>query len=225
MNTLEFFMKRLILPVIAGMWAVTALAQKEVIDLSKLDVGKTVMIHNREVSIVASDPKGSVLHLNAKKDAGIAWLEGVSFSEGEIEFDVKGKNIPQQSFVGMAFHGSDNQTYDAIYFRPFNFRASEEERRNHSVQYISLPKYDWPKLRAEFPDKYEQPLDPAPEPESWVHCRLVIKGKKISVFVNNNEAPSLEVTELDPKVGNKIGFWVGNGSDGDFANLIINPSR
>jgi hypothetical protein len=225
MNTLEFLLKRLILPVIASIWAITAFAQKDIIDLSKLVVGKTVIAYNREVSIVASDPQKPVLHIDAKKDAGIAWLEGVKFPEGEIEFDVKGRNIPQQSFVGIAFHGSDNQTYDAIYFRPFNFRATEEERRNHSVQYISLPKYDWPKLRAEFPDKYEQPINPAPEPESWVHCRLVIKGNKISAFVNNSEAPSLEVTELDPKVSDKIGFWVGNGSEGDFANLTINASR
>jgi hypothetical protein len=53
----------------------------------------------------------------------------------------------QQSFVGVAFHGVDGTTYDAIYFRPFNFKTDDPVRRIHAVQYISHPDNPWQKLR------------------------------------------------------------------------------
>ncbi|WP_221394042.1 hypothetical protein [Dyadobacter sp. NIV53] len=222
MMNLAFLLRKLILPVIASIWSITGFAQKVEVDLSKLVIDKTVKAYNREVSIISSGSKGSYIHLNEKEGAGIAWLEGIQFTDGTIEFDVKGKNILQKSFVGIAFRGSNDSTYDAVYFRPFNFKSPEEERRNHSVQYISLPKYDWPKLRAEFPNKYEQPINPAPEPEEWIHCRLVVKNEEVSVFVNNNSNPSLTVKALSSQKGNKVGFWVGNGSEGDFAKFSSN---
>jgi len=221
MTIFEFILKKLILPLIAGIWSITAFAQNVEVDLSKLVIDKSIKAYNREVSIVSSGSKGSHIHLNDKEGAGVAWLEGMEFTDGIIEFDVKGKNVLQQSFVGIAFHGSNDSTYDAVYFRPFNFKSKEEERRNHSVQYISLPKYDWPKLRSEFPNKYEQPVNPAPDPDEWFHCRLVVKHDEVSVFVNNSSVPSLVVKTLSGQKGNKIGFWVGNGSDGDFANLSV----
>lgn len=223
MTRLSLFFRKLIPLAVATIWSIASFAQKVDVDLSKLVVGKTVKVYNREVNIVSSGSTGSYIHLNEREGAGIAWLEGVQFTDGVIEFDVKGRNVLQKSFVGIAFHGSNDSTYDAIYFRPFNFKSSEEERRNHSVQYISLPKYDWPKLRSEFPNKYEQPINPSPEPEEWIHCRVVVKNEEVRVFVNNNSGPSLVVKALSAQKGNKIGFWVGNGSDGDFAKFSSNP--
>jgi len=213
------FLQKLIIPLMALLWSLTVFAQKVEVDLSKLKIDKTLKTVNREASIIHGSSGKSYIHLNEKPGAGLAWLENVKFTDGTIEFDVKGKNVMQKSFVGIAFHGSNDSTYDAVYFRPFNFRSAEQERKNHSVQYIALPKYDWPKLRSEFPNKYEQPLNPAPEPEEWIHCRLVIKDQEIRVFVNNNSAPSLVVKQLSNQKGDKIGFWVGNESEGDFANF------
>lgn len=201
------------------LWSLTGFAQTVAVDLSKLVIDKTLQAVNREVSMMKDGSGKSYIHMNEKDGVGIAWLESVQFTDGTIEFDVKGKNILQKSFVGIAFHGSNDSTYDAVYFRPFNFKSAEQERKNHSVQYISLPKYDWPKLRSEFPNKYEQPLNPAPEPEEWVHCRLVVKDQEVRVFVNKNPNPSLVVKQLSSQKGNKVGFWVGNGSEGDFANF------
>lgn len=206
---------------VAGIWSLTAVAQNVSIDLSKLVLNQSVRAVNREVSIAKDGAKGSYIHLNEKPGAGMAWLEGVKFTDGTIEFDVKGRNVLQKSFVGIAFHGSNDSTYDAVYFRPFNFKSPEEERRNHSVQYISLPGFDWPKLRSGFPLKYEQPVNPAPEPEDWVHCRLVVENQEVKVYVNQNTTPSLVVKQLNNQKGNKIGFWVGNQSDGNFANINI----
>jgi len=218
---ISFFLQKLIIPLIASIWSLTGFAQTVAVDLSKLVMDKTLQAVNREVSRMKDGSGKSYIHMNEKEGAGIAWLEDIQFSNGTIEFDVKGKNILQKSFVGIAFHGSNDSTYDAVYFRPFNFKSAEQERKNHSVQYISLPKYDWPKLRSEFPNKYEQPLNPAPEPEEWIHCRLVVKDQEVRVFVNKNSNPSLTVKQLSSQKGNKVGFWVGNGSEGDFANLNI----
>jgi hypothetical protein len=214
-------LKKLILPAMAILWAIAGFGQTVNVDLLNLVNGKTVKTYNRELTIVSSGPKGPYIHLSESNNAGLAWLEGLAFTNGTIEFDLKGRNVLQKSFVGFAFHGSSDSTYDAIYFRPFNFKSAEEERRNHSLQYISLPGFDWPKLRAEFPNKYEQPISPPPGPDEWVHCRLEVSGKEIKVFVNANSAPSLVVTALKNQTGKKLGFWVGNGSDGDFANLKV----
>ena len=70
----------------------------------------------------------------------VIWLDGFEFTNGTIEFDAKGRSKPPQgSFVGIAFRVVDEVSYDSIYFRPFNFASSDEQRRAHAVQYVSLP--------------------------------------------------------------------------------------
>jgi hypothetical protein len=165
----------------------------------------------------------SIIHLDEVAGDGKAWISGGKFTNGNIEFDLKGKDVLQGSFVGMAFHGLNDSTYDAIYFRPFNFRAGDPVRRAHAVQYVSAPKYEWERLRTEFPGKYEKPLRTPPDPNDWFHVRIAVAGKKISVFVNNEKIPSLEVEQLVPINGKQIGYWVGNGSGGDWKNLKISP--
>src|SRR5580698_970635 len=98
---------------------------------------------------VTSDGGVGSIHLNEVEGVGIAWIKGREFKEGIIEFDIKGKDAFQQSFVGFAFHGVNDTTYEAIYFRPFNFRSADAARKLHAVQYIANPAYDWPKLRAD----------------------------------------------------------------------------
>lgn len=190
-------------------------------DLSELFKSEKIKAFNRTASLVASGDGKTVIHLNEKDDSGIAWLSDFQFSEGTIEFDVKGRNVPQRSFVGIAFHGTSNGTYDAVYFRPFNFRSPEIERKNHSVQYISLPENDWPKLRKDHHNEYEKPVNPAPEPEEWIHARITVQDQEVKVYVNNNEEPSLVVKQLSNQQKGQLGFWVGAGSDGDFRNLKI----
>lgn len=36
--------------------------------------------------------------------------------------------------------------------------------------------------------------------------------------------PCLVVNELTDRIGGRVGLWMGNGSDGDFAELVIKPS-
>jgi len=174
---------------------------------------------NRSLYFKQGDDSAPVVHLNSGSGAGIAWINGSSFSQGIIEFDEKGKDVLQQSFVGIAFHGVNDSVYEAVYFRPFNFRATDPARKLHAVQYIAMPQYDWPRLRTDYPNQYEKPVIPEPEPYGWFHVKIEVTDKKIRVFVDQNSTAALEVTPLVQLNGKMVGFWVGNESDGDWKNL------
>ncbi len=87
-----------------------------------------------------------------------------------------------------------------------------------------MPTYDWEKLRNEFPGKYENKIESAPGPDDWFHVKIIVKGKTVSVFVNNEQQSSLEVQKLNSNNKGGIGLWLGNNSGGSFANLKINNS-
>ena len=183
---------------------------------------KDVQVFNRSVSALSDGTRKGV-RLNEQPGEGVAYLKGIEFSNGTIEFDVRGKDVQGQSFVGVAFHGLDSTTYDAIYLRPFNFRTEDPARHSHAVQYISHPTYTWQKLRTERPGVFEQPVSPAPDPNAWFHVRVVVASPKVSVFVGDAKQPSLVVTQLSDRTKGLVGLWVGNGSGGDFADLKIIP--
>jgi hypothetical protein len=151
---------------------------------------------------------------------GVSWLKGVNFSTGTIEIDLRGKDIVQQSFLGIAFHGVDTITYDAIYFRPFNFQASDPVRKIHAVQYVSEPDFPWHRLREEKNGIYEKEIDPAPSPIEWFHARIVIEDTTIKVYVNQELSPSLTVNKLNTRKDGWIGLW-SFGVNGEFANMVI----
>jgi len=184
---------------------------------------KDVQVFNRSVSSL-SDGTRKGLRLSSSPGDGVAYLRGTEFGNGTIEVDIRGKDVQGQSFVGIAFHGVDSTTYDAIYFRPFNFRTPDSTRHSHAVQYISHPTYTWQKLRAERPGSFEQPGSPAPDPNAWFHVRVVVASPKVSVFVGDAKQPSLVVDQLNDRTKWLVGLWVGNNSDGDFANLKITPN-
>jgi len=185
---------------------------------------KDFKIFNRSISI-NNEGDVQVIRLDARDNDGVAWVNGKQFTQGSIEVDIKGKDVLQQSFVGIALHGVNDTTFEVIYFRPFNFRSADPARRLHAVQYAAVPGYDWPKLRSEHPNQYEKPIDPAPDPNEWFHARITVSGSTIKVFVNNNSTPSLVVDQLVHTNGTMIGYWVGNGSDGSWKNLKIIPAN
>ncbi len=180
-------------------------------------------VFNRSVDTVNEDGRKAV-RFNEKEGDGYMILKGIDFSNGVIEFDVKGKNVVQQSFVGFAFHARDEKTYEAIYFRPFNFANPDTARRGRAVQYIAMPDYPWEKLRESFPGKYENKVNPVPDPNGWFHVKITIEGKKVAAFVNDAQKLSLEVEKLTNTAAGGIALWVGNNSGGSFANLTITPS-
>jgi hypothetical protein len=178
--------------------------------------------HNRALTYFKEGTR-SGLRLDERQGDGLAWWPDLMFAAGTIEFDVRGKDVAQQSFVGLAFHGLDTQTFDAIYFRPFNFKSTDAARRAHGVQYISHPAFPWEKLRADRPGQFEKEVSPPPDPNDWFHVAVVVQHPRVRVFVNGLKTPSLEVNQLSDRKRGWVGFWVGNGSGGSFANLSVGP--
>ena len=193
-------------------------------DLFSLLENNKLEVFNRKVAtFLEKDKKG--IRFSKNENDGIAWLNGIEFSNGTIELDIRGKDQYQQSFVGVAFHGVDNNTLDAVYFRPFNFQSSDPVRKIHAVQYVSQPDKTWQVLREQYPGIYEKAVIPATGGNEWFHAKIVIEYPAITVYFNNSKEASLTVEKLNKRTGGKIGIWVGNNSDGDFANLQITPKK
>ena len=178
---------KLLLSIILLMISVSLFGQKNEIipDLSKINDTTLWVLNNRDVDI------NKDVHLNGKSGDGILWLKSPLFTNGRIELDIKGKDERGKSFVGLAFHILNDTTFDAVYFRPFNFK--NPDRNGHSVQYISHPEFTWFKLRKEHPKQYENPINSAPKPNDWFHVSIIIKYPVVEVFVNNSEKPSLSI--------------------------------
>jgi hypothetical protein len=208
---------------LSGVSRVAGQAKTITPDLGALADTNGLTLFNRRASRLADGARKGV-RLGEAPGEGGAFLPGIAFANGTIEFDVRGKDVAQQSFVGVAFHGVDGAAYDAIYFRPFNFRATDPVSRSHAVQYHSLPGYTWQKLRTDQPGKYEQAVNPVPDPNAWFRARVVIADPKASVFVGDAKDPCLVVNLLNDRKKGLVGLWVGNNSGGDFANLVIGPA-
>jgi len=189
-------------------------------DLFNMAENNKLEVFNRKVStFTENDKKG--IRFSKNENDGVAWLNGVEFSNGSIELDIRGKDVFQQSFVGIAFHGIDNRTFDAVYCRPFNFQSTDPARKIHAVQYVAYPDYSWQLLREKFNGKFEKALIPSTNGTEWFHVKITIKYPIVTVFVNGSSEPALTIEKLNNRKTGKIGLWVGNNSDGDFANLQI----
>jgi hypothetical protein len=198
----------------------SALEGADKYDLSKVEAGQGWKVVNRGVTAF-EDGGRKAARFDERAGQGLAWLEGVTFAEGTIEFDVRGRDAEQKSFVGVAFHGADDQTFEAVYFRPFNFKSADAAKAGHAVQYVSHPEFTWQKLRAERPGQFEQTVRPVPDPNGWFHVRIVIASTKVSVYVDSSPEPCLAVDKLGGRQEGMIGLFAGNGSGGDFADLKI----
>src|SRR3954463_8060081 len=85
---------------------------------------------NRQVSLLNGS---DAVRVNAAAGVGLIWIEGTDIADGVIEADVCGREVQSESFVGLAFHRRNDDTYEAVYLRPFNFRSSSAEHQRHAV--------------------------------------------------------------------------------------------
>src|SRR5258706_2878799 len=189
----------------SGLSEINAQSNEFIPDLSKVTDSKKWQTYNRHVTF------DSIVYLDGSAEDGVLWYKDFNFTNGRIELDLKGKNEQGRSFVGLAFHGLNDSTYDAVYFRPFNFLNLQNS--NHSVQYISHPKNTWFKLREANPGKYENVINPVPNPQEWSHATIVVEYPSVKVFVNYSKETSLTINQLSTQKGGLIGFWVGNNSE------------
>jgi len=161
------------------------------------------------------------LEISRNEGAGLAIINNATFEKGTVELQIKGENNPGQSFVGFAFNVQDESTYEAIYFRPFNFKSNEKIRREHSIQYIHPPNYEWRKLRDEHEGVYEAEFTAAPDPDGWFSVKINITPSSVEVIDARNGISLLSVERLSEQKSNQIALWTGNNSKGSFRKIKL----
>ena len=180
----------------------------------------------------------SALKLTASPAAGeagrrdhLALVEGVEFTDGTIEVELAGEPAAgaaggARGFVGVAFRVQpDRKTYDCFYLRPTNGRSDDQERRNHTAQYISHPDHTWSALREKTPSRYEAYVDIVPA--TWIHVKIVVAGDKARLYVNRQEQPTLIINDVKSGAASKggIALWFEGTTIAHYANLKIQPAR
>ena len=158
----------------------------------------------------------------------LAILEDTDFGNGTIEAEIAGQPAPgsqggARGFVGIAFRVRDEKTYDAFYLRPTNGRADDQERRNHTTQYMSHPDWPWNRLRTETPGKYESYVDV--QPNVWTKIKIEVRGDRARLYANDQPQPCLIVNDVKSGASarGKIALWIGIGTVAHFRNLVVTP--
>ncbi len=180
-------------------------------------------------SAKAGKTKGGGLTGGAGRLDHLALVDGVEFSNGTIEVDLTGEpgtgaTGGARGFVGVAFRVQpDRKTYDCFYLRPTNGRADDQERRNHTAQYISHPVHTWSKLREETPSRYESYVDILPA--EWIHVKIDVQGDKARLYVNGSQQPTLIGNDgkSGPSGKGAVALWFEGSTIARFANLRITP--
>jgi hypothetical protein len=179
---------------------------------------------NREVEGI-DEGENRFIRLSEKEGEGLVWLPIKDFKNGVIEIEMRGKDVFQRSFIGIAFHALNDSTYDAVYCRPFNFFPKDSVGKIHAIQYISHPVFTWKKLRDERNGVFEKEIVSPPDPNGWFTLKLVVNNKQIKAFINQSENPSLVVEKIASTTSGRVGIFVGDGSGGDFRNVKVRYSK
>ena len=108
----------------------------------------------------------------------MALVKGVELDEGTLEIDLKGKGWDEASFLGVAFAVADAKSFEAVYFRPFNFH------RDQAVQYVAWPEH------------------------TWEHARIEVTRRRVAVWVDGAKEPCLAVDRLGSRRKGMVGLWV-----------------
>jgi len=198
--------------------------EKQQFNFHELLNKENLKIINREAKPIDS-LSFDYIKLSENKDEGLVWLPLKNFENGSIKIEMRGKDVFRKSFIGIAFHGSDDNTYDAVYCRPANFFAKDSIIRTYAIQYVSHPVYTWKKIRERKDRIYEKHITNPPNPNGWFTMTLVIEDKNIKAYINDAKEPSLDVLKLNNNYNGKIGIFVGDSSGGDFRSIIVKSNK
>lgn len=217
-------------PLLAALvWTpVNALATPDTPNLATVADAKAWKVFHASAESVDIDGKRAV-RLIAEGDSangivGLALPLALNFATGTIDIDLKGKNLRQRSFLGVAFNVADEKHFEAVYFRPFNFKA-EPPIRSRSVQYIAWPGNTWEHLRKSAPGQFENVVNPVPDPDGWFHARIEVTQGQVKVFVNDAKEPSLVVDRLaNGGVPRPVGLFV-DSAEGLYANFKVTAAH
>ena len=193
-------------------------------DLFKEQLERKLKTVNRDIKCITQGDK-TFIQLSENKEEGLAWLPLDNFKNGTVHIEMRGQDVLQKSFIGIAFNGQNDSTFEAVYCRPFNFFAKDSVRHIHAIQYIAHPVFTWKKLRDERNAQFEKELKNPPHPDGWFKMKVVIEDKTVKAYINTSTLPALVVQRLTEARTGKLGIFVGDGSGGDFKNIVVTYSK
>ncbi|MDO8929641.1 MAG: hypothetical protein Q7W54_11720, partial [Bacteroidota bacterium] len=170
------------------------------------------------VITIEKDENGEFIRLGKAMVGSAILLPVDDFKRGKIEVLVRGKDIFQGSFAGLAFHAQSDSIFDLVYCRPFNFQTSDSLRRIHMVQYAFFPKLDWQLLRVKYNGIYEKGIANPPKADEWFKLTLIIDDKQVKAYINDSDVPTLVVEKLNNISDGKVGIF---GLNADFKSIKI----
>lgn len=142
---------------------------------------------------------------------GAAWLDGLSFQDGTVEFDIA---MPAAAgFHGLAFRLQDSGNYEHVYLRPHLSGQPD------AVQY--QPLFNGVAGWQIYSDaRYTQKATFVPD--RWMHVKASFRGKRLDLSVDGQ--PLVFPDLVRPLAAGKIGF-VTFLSSVRFANVIVRPDE
>ena len=194
-------------------------AARGTIDLAPAASGAWQVVDRSPVIVIERGRQ--ILRFDERAGGGAAWNPALQLADGDIDVDVRGRNVPQKSFVGVTFHMTSGSEFEVLWLRPFNFASADSVRRLHAVQYASYPAFSWEVLRAQHPGAYEAAVPSGTDPDGWVHLHIELRGTHVALYLNGATTPVLAVESLGGRTTGPVGLWVGSQSNGDFANLRV----
>jgi len=168
----------------------------------------------------------AVLVTSPSAEDGVAVLPATDFQDGTIEADIALKittppGVRMPGFVGIAFRMRQDASHgELFYLRPGNSHAEDQAMRNHSIQYVAVPDFDWNKLRRQWPYVYESYANL--QFETWTHVVIEVKGRTAKLFLNGSQGPSLIVNGLKGEdLHGSVALWGYQGEESYFSNVRI----
>jgi hypothetical protein len=167
--------------------------------------------------------------MEGEDHAGLALLPATDFRDGVIEADIALKittppGVRYPGFIGIAFRVRPGAShYELFYLRPGNADAADQAMRNHAVQYVSEPDFDWYRLRREWPSLYESHAELAME--TWTKIRIEVTGRSAKLYLNGSAKPSLVVDGLKGEdLHGAVALWGYTNEEAYFSNVRITPA-
>jgi hypothetical protein len=145
--------------------------------------------------------------------SGLISVKNSKLRDGTIDVDVATKQ--GALFTGIAFRIGSDANLEIVYLRPSltdTIEAMQYTPRLNGDAIWQLLNSNHEKANAHFPKN------------QWFHIKLVISGRKCTVFMNNSPDPTMTVTNLRRgESEGTIGLW-GLGGGAYFSNLTYTRS-
>ena len=194
-----------------------------------LDTAAGLDAHDAKLEAAEFKGRKAVRLTTDARDGGLALIHGSDLQDGTIEADLAVKittppGVRMPGFTGIAFRAKpDGSEFQMFYLRPNNALAEDQAMRNHAVQYVAEPEFEWYRLRREWPFVYESYAEI--QPDAWTHLKIEVSGRTARIFLNGDAKPSLVVDGLKSSLlRGEVGLWGYAGEESYFANVRVTPA-